>query len=174
MVKTFFYLQCFILVLGSCLCFAYADCPSWDDMVTDGSAVQVVIGRDDLVGLSLSFVYVNPPQLGECFLGETLYNSVMEDLFKNESDRHLFWVGLDGAYVYLFDKRSIYMVQEDQQFDVSSSRIVGKMMVPAVQSAILVSLEGKIDFSEPVIIFYKTGMGTYSNEYWLPDRYLEK
>ncbi len=171
MLKTTSFLQCFALTFSGTLGIVYADCPSWDDMLLDGSATQVVIGREDFVVMSLSFVYVNPPQLGVCVLGEALYNQVRDDLLTSEPDRHLFWVGLDGAYVDLFRTESISMLQEDEQFKVVSSRITGKILVPTLQSAVLISLQGEIDFSEPVTIFYETGMGTYSSEYWLPERY---
>jgi len=174
MLKATPFLQCVALTFSGALGPVYADCPTWDDMLSEGSATQVVIGRDDLVGLSLSFVYVNPPQLGVCVLGEALYHQVRNDLLINEPDRHLFWVGLDGAYVDLFRVESISMLQEDQQFDVFSSKITGKILVPSLQSAILISLRGGMDFSEPVTIFYKTGMGTYSSEYWLPEKHLAK
>lgn len=174
MMKTASFLQYFALTFGCAISPVYAECSTWDDMLSEGSATQVVIGRDDFVGLSLSFVYVNPPQLGVCVLGEALYHQVRNDLLTNEPDRHLFWVGIDGAYVDLFSVESISMLQEDQQFDVVSSKITGKILVPTLQSAVLVSLEGEIDFSEPVTIFYKTGMGTYSSEYWLPEKHLAK
>jgi hypothetical protein len=69
----------------------------------------------------------------------------------------------------------IYMLQGDQEFYVVSAGELGGDSSRSInQSEILISLEGEIDFSEPVTIFYRRGRGTYSNEYWLPDKYLDK
>ena len=69
MIKTASFLQCFALTLGSALSPAYAECPSWEELVEEESIIEVSIGRSD----ALLVAYVNPPQLGVSFMDEAFY-----------------------------------------------------------------------------------------------------
>jgi len=166
------FLQCFVLTFGCALSVVYADCPPWDDLLSEESVTQVNISSRRYMFVA----YINPPQLGVCLLGETLYNQVREDLLENEPNRHLFWIGVDGTSLDLLSMAGrIYMLQGDQEFYVVSAGELGGDSSRSInQSEILISLEGEIDFSEPVTIFYRRGRRTYSNEYWLPEKYLAK
>lgn len=145
------------------------DCPTWDDIVTEESVTRIELGGRRL---SMSFIYVNPEQLGACVLDEEQYRASRGDLFIKPGS-HLFWIGLGGDSPGDFDTRSLYMIQGNSRFDVTSSAAIGaERAFPGIQSAAIISLEGEIDFSEPVTIFYTNGAVAYSNEYWLPERYL--
>ena len=53
------------LVAGWMPSFAHAsDCPTWDQMKEEEIVSQVVISDRRFVGLSMSFVYLNPPNAG--------------------------------------------------------------------------------------------------------------
>ncbi len=170
--KTTSFLQCLALVFGGALSPVYSECPTWDDLLAEESVTQLNISSRRYVFLA----YINPPQLGACFLGEQLYNQVREDLLKNEPNRHLFWIGVGGTSFDLLSMTGrISMLQGDQELYVVSAGGIGEdSSVPRNHSEIIVSLEGEIDFSEPVTIFFRGGRGTYSNEYWLPEKYLAK
>ncbi len=170
--KTASFLQCFALTFGGALSLVYADCPSWGDLLSEESVTQVNISSRRYMFVA----YINPPQLGVCFLGEDLYNQVREEFLKNEPNRHLFWVGVGGTSSDLLSMAGrISMLQGDQElYVVSAGRIAQDSSSSTNQSEILISLEGEMDFSEPVTIFFRGGRGTYSNEYWLPEKYLAK
>jgi len=56
-----------------------------------------------------------------------------------------------------------------ERFAVTSSRrIEANIAIASLTSPILITIEGKRDFSEPVALFYRGGTGTDSAEYWLP------
>jgi hypothetical protein len=65
------------------------------------------------------------------------------------------------------------MLQGDQEihFDLAT-KLSGKRSFPSIETEILVSFEGEIDFTDGVTIFFTGFRGNYSNEYWLPDQYL--
>ncbi len=48
---------------------AVAQCPDWDEMLAEGSLVQIEAVLRDEIDLTLSVVYLNPPRLGSCALG---------------------------------------------------------------------------------------------------------
>lgn len=173
MMRTAAFLQCIVLTVGGLPGFPQPGC-LWDDLLDEESVSRVELRGRRSVSLSMFFIYVNPPELGACILGDDLYRTVSDDVLADEPNRHVFWVGVGGAFVDLFRAQRIYMIQGDRRFDVVSTRTTkGAISNPTILVEILITLEGEIDFSEPVTIFYRSGMGTYSNEYWLPDKYLK-
>ncbi len=75
MIKTASLLQCCALTFGGALSLSYAECPTWDDLLAEESVLEVNIARR----ASMFISYVNPPQLGVCFLGESLYNQISDN-----------------------------------------------------------------------------------------------
>jgi tetratricopeptide (TPR) repeat protein len=146
-------------------------CPSWDDLMEEESVTRLEQGNQARLRLAMSFVYLNPRHLGACVLGAARYQASRGDLY-GKPNRHLFWVGLGGDSIEEFDAGSIYMVQGNKRFDISSRAWTrGDRTFPDIQAAAIVSFEGEMDFTEPVTIFYTSGAVAYSNEYWLPARY---
>ncbi len=168
--RTTSFLQFLALTFGCGLSPVSAECPSWEELLAEESVTHVNISSRRYMFLG----YINPPQLGACFLGEQLYNQVREDLLENEPNRHLFWISVGGTSFDLLSLTGrISMLQGNQELYVVSAAGVGfDSTVPRNHSEIIISLEGEMDFSEPVTIFFRGGRGTYSNEYWLPEKYL--
>ncbi len=167
-----------MLIIGWAPGLAHADdCPTWDQMVEEESVSQVIISNRRFVGLSMSFVYLNPPELGRCVLGEELYQQLERGLLKDGSETHVFWVGVGGTYVDLFRAERIYMVQGDKRFDLSLKGEIDVTTpagtVEGIRTQHLIMFDDAIDVAEPITIFYESGMGTYSGEYWLADKYVE-
>jgi len=166
------FLQCFALTIGSVAGLSFADCPTWDDLLSEESVLPVRIARRSREG-PMYIAYVNPSELGLCILGEEIYNQLSEKLFQKYPDRHFFWIG--GAHS--LDMKDVAsrtsMLQEGQEFYFDlATRLRGPRAFPEIHTEFLVSFDGEIDFSEPVTIFFTGFRGNYSNEYWLPEKYL--
>jgi hypothetical protein len=130
-----------------------AGCQTWADLLEEESVTQVEQGTQARVRLAMSFVYLNPPRLGACVLGPDRYRVSRGDLF-GRPDRHLFWVGLSGDSIDEFSAEAIYMVQGNKRFDVTSRAWTrGDRSFPDIPSAAIISLDGEMDFTEPVTIF---------------------
>ena len=169
MSKTASFLQCLALTLGSALSLAYAECPSWEELVEEESIIEVSIGRRD----SLFVAYVNPPQLGVCFMDEAFYKDVRENMIETRTNRHFFWFGGDHSLDMVDSALRIYLLQEDQEFRIDvAGKITGPRSFPLIHTEFLISFEGDLDMSEAVTIFFQGFRGTYSNEYWLPEKYI--
>ncbi len=169
MMKTASLLQCFALTFGGALSFSYAECPTWEDLLAEECVIEVNIARR----ASMFVGYVNPAQLGVCFLGEDLYNELSEGLLKKLPDRHFFWIGGSHSLDMVDTITRTSMLQGDQEihFDLAT-KLSGKRSFPSIETEILVSFEGEIDFTDGVTIFFTGFRGNYSKEYWLPEKYL--
>ena len=75
---------------------AAAQCPSWEDMLGDGSLVQIEAILRDEIDLTLSIVYLNPPRLGACALGEVLFEGLDANLLSAGPPVQAFWIGVSG------------------------------------------------------------------------------
>ncbi len=170
--KTASFLQCFVLTFGGALSLSYAECPTLEDFLVEESVIEVDIARR---GASIFVAYVNPPQLGVCFLGESLYNEVRDKLIKKLPDRHFFWIG--GAHtldmVDIASRTSMLQGGEEFYFDLAT-KLRGERSFPVIETEMLLSFEGEIDFSDGVTIFFTGFRGNFSNEYWLPEKYLDE
>ena len=169
MMKTASLLQCLVLTFGGALSLSYAECPTWDDLLAEESVVQLNIARRESVFIG----YANPPQLGVCFLGDDLYNEITEKLIKKLANRHFFWIGGGHSLDMVNIATRTSMLQGDQEFHFDlATKLRGPRSFPGIETEILVSFEGEIDFSDGVTIFFTGFRGNYSNEYWLPEQYL--
>lgn len=169
MMKTALLLQCFVLTFGGALSISYAECPTWEDFLAEESVVQLSIARRATVFVA----YVNPPQLGACFLGESLYGEITEKLIKNLPNRHFFWIGGGHSLDMVNIATRTSMLQGDQEFHFDlATKLRGPRSFPGIETEILVSFEGELDLSDGVTLFFTGFRGHYSNEYWLPDQYL--
>ena len=169
MIKTAPFLQCFALTLGVVLNPVYAECPTWEELIAEESIIEISLGRRE----SLFIAYVNPPQLGVCFMDESFYNEVRENLIEKQGNRHFFWVGGDHSLDMVDSALRIYMLQGDREFHIDvAGKISGPRSFPRVHTEFLISFEGELDLSDGVTIFFRGFRGTYSNEYWLPEKYL--
>jgi len=169
MMKTASILQSLALTLGGALSPLYAECPTWDDVLAEESVLEVNVARR----ASMFVAYVNPPQLGVCFLGEDLYNQLSDTLLKNRPNRHFFWIGGNHSLdlVEIATRTSMLQGDEELYFDLAT-KLRGPRSFPVIETEFLLSLEGELDFSEPVTIFFTAFRGIYSKEYWLPEKYL--
>jgi hypothetical protein len=169
MMKTASLLQCFTLTFGGALSLSYAECPTWDDLVAEESVIEVRVARR----ASMFVGYVNPPELGVCFLGEDFYKELSEGLLKKLPNRHFFWLGGSHSLDMVDTITRTSMLQGDQEFHFDlATKLSGKRSFSVIETEILVSFEGEIDFSDGVTIFFTGFRGNYSNEYWLPEKYL--
>lgn len=167
--RTASFLQCFALTLGGALSLSHAECPTWEDLLAEESIIEVRVARR----ASMFVAYVNPPPLGVCFLGEELYNEFNEGLFQKLPDRHFFWIGGSHNLDLADTATRTSMLQGDQEFHFDlATKLRGKRSFPAIETEMLLSFEGKIDFSDGVTVFFTGFRGNYSAEYWLPEKYL--
>ncbi len=162
-------LQCLALTFGGALSLSYAECPTWEELLADETVLQVNIARRAFMFVA----YVNPPQLGVCFLGESLYNEIRDNLIEKLPDRHFFWIGGSHSLdmVDIASRTSMLQGDEEFYFDLAT-KLRGERSFPGIETEILLSFEGEIDFSDGVTLFFKGFRGNYSNEYWLPEKYL--
>jgi hypothetical protein len=169
MIKTASFLQCLALTFGSALTLAYAECPTWEELLADESVIEVSVARRS----SMFVAYVNPQQLGVCFMDEGFYNEVRENMIEPLNNRHFFWLGGGHSLDMADTALRVYMLQGDHEFFVDvAGKITGPRSFPHIHSEFLVSYEGDLDLSDGVTIFFRGFRGTYSNEYWLPEKYL--
>ena len=169
MMKTASLLQCLALTFGGALGFSYAECPTWDDLLAEESVISVRIDRRE----APMFVgYINPPQLGVCLLGEDLYSRISA-LLKRMPNRHFFWIGGGHSLDMTSVATRTSMLQGGQElyFDLAT-KVGGPRSFPPIETEILASLEGELDFLDGVTVFFTGFWGTYSSEYWLPEKYL--
>ena len=145
-------------------------------MLASEQVSQVVLAGERVVVLSLSFAYLNPPTLGRCVLGDAVDQAVRADLTDGAANPHLYWVGVGGQYRDLFGVQRIYFVQGARRFDPDIRRPIDTDTrlgeIDGIDEEYLLVFEQPIDVTEPITIFYQSGIGTYSGEYWLPDEYL--
>jgi len=78
MIKTASFLQCFVLAFGGAPSRAYAECPTWEELLAEESVIEVNVGRRATIFVA----YVNPPQLGVCFMDESFYNDIRENMIE--------------------------------------------------------------------------------------------
>lgn len=152
---------------------------TWNELVDEGSVVNVDIGGRKVTVLSLSFAYVNPPLIGITILGPSLHDDIMQKY----GTKQLFFVGIAGKYDYLFDPANIVIEQGENRIPVNGSDFIPVKALgntSPFKSEGIILLQDKINFTDPVtIVIYYTHitrkgkrMGTLSKEYTLLDKYL--
>jgi len=166
-------LQCLALTCGVATAFCCAECPTWDELLDEESVIPVRIQRGSR-GAPMYVAYANPAELGNCLLGEELYTHLSGKLFEKFPDRHFFWIGgghgMDMNEV--ISRTSMLQGGKEHFFDLATL-LRGPRLFPGIHLEILVSFDAKLDFSESVVVFFTGFMGTYSKEYWLPEKYVE-
>lgn len=171
MIKTASFLQCFVLAFGGAPSLAYAECPTWEELLAEESVIEVNVGRRATIFVA----YVNPPQLGVCFMEESFYHDIRENMIEKLKNRHFFWIGGGHSLDMVDTALRLYMLQGDQEFHVDiAGKITGPRSFPSVHVEFLLGFEGELDLSDGVAIFFRGFRGTYSNEYWLPEKYLSE
>ncbi len=169
MIKTTSLLQCVALVLGGVLSPVFAECPSWEELVDEESIIEIAVGRRD----RLFMAYVNPPELGACFMDEDFYTEVRENMIDKLENRHFFWVGGEHSLDMADTALRVYMLQGDREFYIDvAGKITGPRSFPGIHTEFLIGFAGNLDLTDGVTIFFRGFRGTYSNEYWLPEKYL--
>ena len=170
MMKIASFLQSLALTFGAALSFAYAECPTWEELLAEESVIEVNTGRRATMFVS----YLNPSQLGVCFLGEEYYNQFVARLAKEHPDRHFFWIGGPHSMDLVDTASRTSMLHEGKEFYFDlATMLEGPRSFPGIEIEFLLSFEGEIDFFEPVTVFFTPFMGgTSSKEYWLPEKYL--
>ncbi len=88
---------------------AVAQCPSWEDMLAEGSLVQIEAILRDEIDLTLSLVYLNPPRLGSCALGEALFEGLDSNLLSAGPPVQAFWVGVSGRSADQFSPEQLWV-----------------------------------------------------------------
>ncbi|MCZ6484700.1 MAG: hypothetical protein O6826_03260 [Acidobacteria bacterium] len=172
MMKTALLLQAFALTFGAALSFSYAECLSWDELLAEESVIEVNIARRATMFVG----YLNPPQLGVCFLGEDFYNIFIVRLVKEQPNRHFFWIGGPHSLDLVDTASRTSMLHEGEEFYFDlATKLSGPRSFPGIEIEFLLSFQGEIDFFEPVTIYFTPFMGgTFSKEYWLPEKYLDE
>ena len=167
---------CALLVLNPHT--ATAQCPPWEELRKDESVIDLTISDPNMVGLRMWVVYVSLASLGRCTLGTELFETVTPELTASEN-HHVFWIGAEGPALHLFRLERIYMIQGARRYDVINSIELDTPTavldgMPRLTAEALVTVEGLVDFTDPVTIFYEGEMGTVPGEYWFPDTSSER
>ena len=152
------------------------ECPSWEALLEEESISTVGIGAiGPGLGISIAFVYLNPPALGQCVLGEQVYEELLQGTLQDRSQTHAFWVAASGPYASAFKAEDHYLVQANNKLELSAVRpsvaaqpIAG---APQIKVQYLAFFRGTLDLRDPVTIFFQRGDGTYGTEYWLHEKY---
>ena len=163
------------LALTSCAARAQ-ECPSWETLLEEESISTIGIGAiGPGLGMSIAFVYLNPPALGECVLGKQEYDGLLEETLQDRTQTHAFWVAASGPYASAFKAEDHYLVQGNNKLEllavrpgVAAQPITG---APQIKVQYLALFRGTLDFRDPVTIFFQRGDGTYGTEYWLHEKY---
>jgi len=150
-------------------------CLSWEDMIGEESISSIAIGGPGSnAGIVVSFIYINPPDLGECVVGDDTYERLNENVL--QENIHGFWVGASGQYASVFKAKDYYLVQADTRLSLATepapaapTLILG---APDSRAQYMVFFEGELNFEDPVTIFFQRGDATYSTEYWLDEKYV--
>ena len=150
-------------------------CLSWQDMLAEESISNIGIGGPGgREGILVSFIYINPPGLGECVVGEDAYGRLKETTL--QKNIHGFWVGASGQYASVFKPKDYYLVQADTKLSLAAEPAPTTPSVvagaPNSRAQYLVFFEGELNFDDPITIFFQRGDATYSAEYWLDEKYL--
>ena len=128
------------------------------------------------LGISIAFIYLNPPRLGKCVLGRKAYRKLRKDRLRGTANIHGFWVGASGPYASTFSADDYHLVQGDRKLDLVGrpAKATASHISGATDSKVhyFIFFEGELDFSDPVTIFFERGPGTYAAEYWLDTKYL--
>ena len=156
---------------------AGAQCLSWTELHAEDSLIELTISDPAMAGLRMWFVYVNPPALGRCTLGDERYDQVRRDLIEDPATRHVFWVGLEGDLIDLFRTERFFIIQTDRRLDIAGrvdlERATGQLQGgPRLTAEAFLIFEGLIDFAEPATIFYEGAFGNVPGEYWFLDKYV--
>lgn len=165
-----------LLLILSCTVVQPAPCLSWEELLAEESISNIAIGGPNIsVGILVSFIYLNPPDLGECVLGEEAYNTLTEKTLADRSEVHGFWVGASGPYASVFKAKNYYLVQADRRLDLVTEPMpapaAGVRLAPSTPVQHLLFFKGKLDISDPITIFFERGDATYSTEYWVDEKY---
>lgn len=156
---------------------AGAQCLPWTELHSEDSLIELAISDPGAAGLRMWFVYVNPPELGRCTLGDERYDEVRRDLIEDPATRHVFWVGLEGTLVDLFRTERFFIIQGNRRLDIAGrvdlKPATGQLQGgPRLSAEAFLIFEGPIDFAGPVTIFYEGAMGNVPGEYWFLEKYV--
>ena len=144
-----------------------------DNLKDDGGIVDIdVKDKNGFVGLSLDFVYVNPPMIGKSILGAAIYDKTM----LRYGDEQVFLVGVNSDFGHNFGPQNVQIVQGE---NMTTLRFTSSNYYQDLDNGlsadyyIVMPLEEKINFSKPdiVTINYVTKSETFSTEYDIPDKY---
>ena len=154
---------------------AVAQCPDWDEMLAEGSLVQIEAVLRDEIDLTLSVVYLNPPRLGSCALGNMLFDGLDSNLLSAGPPAHGFWVGVSGRSADEFAPEQLWVVQGDQELGLSlkgefdtATRLSG---MGEFAAQYLVVYGAEIDPSQPMRLIYISRIGPVSEPYRLDAGY---
>ena len=146
-----------------------AQCRDWDEMVADGSLVQIKAVLGDEIDLTLPVVYLNPKRLGRCALGEALYDGLDSALLSAGPPAQGFWVGVSGRSAETFVPEQLWVVQGDRELGLS---LKGDYEVDTRLSALgelafqyLVVYGDNLDPTLPMRLIYVSRIGPVSTEY---------
>lgn len=148
---------------------AVAQCRDWDEMLADGSVVQIeaVLGAE--IDLTLSVVYLNPQRLGRCALGTALYDGLDSAMLSAGPPAQAFWVGVTGGSADTFAPEQLWIVQDERELGLS---LKGEYDVETRLSTLrefdgqyLVVYGAELDAILPMRVIYLSSIGPVSAEY---------
>jgi hypothetical protein len=154
---------------------AAAQCPSWDDMLADGSLVQIEAILRDEIDLTLSILYLNPPRLGACALGEVLFEGLESNLLSAGPPVQAFWIGVSGRSAEEFAPEQMWLIQGENELGLSlkaafdAETRIGKMHDLDAQH--LVFYEHEIEPAQPMRLIYISSIGPVSESYQVAPAY---
>ena len=154
---------------------ALAQCPDWHEMLAEGSLVQIEVVLRDEIDLTLSIVYLNPPRLGSCALGDALFDGIDSNLLSAGPPAAGFWVGVSGRSADEFEPEQLWVVQGDTEMGLSLKgeydAVTRLSTMSELAAQYLVVYGHEIDPAQPMRLIYISSIGPVSTPYRLSAAY---
>jgi len=148
-----------------------AQCPGWDEMLADGTLVQIEAKIRGEIDLTLSIVYLNRPDGGRCTLGATLYDGLETNLLSAGLHVQAFWVGVSGRSSAEFVPEKLFVVQGDAEMALAlkGALDLDTRLGPQAEldTELLVFYEAELDRNRPIRLIYLSEIGPVSAAYLL-------
>ena len=149
-------------------------CPTWEEMLETGAAVQLDAMLEGEHEERLSLVYLNSPVLGRCALGPVLFADVNDGLLQVPGVQ-AFWVGVSGRSADRFTPEKLWLVQSGKEIPLG---LKGEVDSPTAMSTVgrfesehLLLFLDEIDPAVPMRFIYVSAVKPVDVEYRLPEAY---
>ena len=141
---------------------AAAQCRDWDEMLADGSIVEIEAVLGDEIDL-------NPKRMGRCALGAVLYDGLDSAMLSAGPPAQGFWVGVTGRSADTFVPEQLWVVQGGRELglclkgEYDSETRLGTLS--QFDGQYLVVYGAALDATLPMRVIYLSSVGPVFSEY---------